>query len=242
MSLQASAGVKPGSPHATPSTTSKHARQLPFTSGTPVSRLPEQAMVNSPAHSLQRQTASCSQTNQGLHHVSSDSRGLSYSEEAVFHSPTASEAIHRDPNSPTLSLPKQAPAESGASGPLQKQCHSPALSLPDQATCHSPDHMMFISHDATGHLEQSEVNPPQQGMNMEDETAAEEHGLEAYALSDLWKIFVQQMGQVCLLLFVCLPWCVDACTACLLQHVQPISFAMLLNKCFGLVFWAQLPP
>lgn len=199
VSLQASAGAKPGNPCATPSTTSKHARQLPFTSGTPMSsRLSEQAMAYSPARSLQKQTASCSPITSGLCPIASGSCGLSFPEQATVHSPTAPKAVHRGSNSPTLSLPKQATLhEPAASGALLMQCDSPALSLPDQATLHSPDENMSMSDDAIGRVEQSDISPQQQGINRKDEAAAEEEeqGLEAYVLSDLWKIFVQQMGQ-----------------------------------------------
>ena len=103
--------------------------------------------------------------------------------------------------------------EPAASGALQMQCDSPALSLPDQATLHSPDESMSMSDDAIGQVGQSEISPQQQGINRKDQAAAEEEEqgptredqaaadeeeqeLEAYVLSDLWKVFVQQMGQV----------------------------------------------
>lgn len=99
-----------------------------------------------------------------------------------------------------MQSPGRAEGISHATGPFQPDQASPALSLPEQATCNSPEQ---AQHGGWRQCQQT-VATPSQDVDMQDKAPAEgeeqeeeeEEVVEAYVLSDLWKVFVQEVSQV----------------------------------------------
>ena len=180
VSLQASAGAqaKSGNPCATPSTTSKHARQLPFTSSTPTSTVPKQATASSPGFSLPKQAPAVTP---GLYKASADSPALSLPSQAALRSPSY--------GLPDLATP-------AAAGLYQDNSDSPALSLPGKVDCGfleqtAAEHGIDQSHPADASASTFKATQQDGGP-----TGDKEQEIEAFVLSDLWKVFVQEIAQV----------------------------------------------
>lgn len=220
VSLQGYIGAQTKPQTPIPSTASKHARQLPFTPSAYGSALPTQATVSS-SGPLPGHAACFSPVTAGPQHQALHSPALSLPDQAVLGGYTSSLPEQATWQAPSPVSPAESAQLPHASGHPQCDLISPALSLPKQATTAIREQTGSIQQIGSEHVRQpkgkkmsrqsySSVQMMHGQQATDKEEAGEEQPVEAYALSDLWQIFMQEVAQVLLVL----QWASQACAAC----------------------------